>query len=252
MCRCRWRSALFAGDAVAVAVGNTPDHGQALLFTLRSDRLRAHPSQFALPGGGIDPGETPEQAALRELHEELGIEADDVLASVAARVAAEGGRSVVATSDRPAMERVRAAHAGARGAGLGGEHPDEPVSVQVGLRVHEEVGEGVDVAVAHLANPERAEGLRDRLAQRLAGALEHSSEHPIAQAVAKGAVQETGQLPTPEDFANVEGGQGYFKHRFDVYGREGEPCRGDYCAGLVARIVQGGRSTFFCPSCQKR
>ena len=57
---------------------------------------------------------------------------------------------------------------------------------------------------------------------------------------------------TLRDFANAEGGQGYFQHRFDVYGREGEPCRGDDCAGLVARIVQGGRSTFFCPSCQKR
>ncbi|WP_392508418.1 heavy metal translocating P-type ATPase [Naumannella halotolerans] len=40
---------------------------------------------------------------------------------------------------------------------------------------------------------------------RLAGTLEDASEHPIAQAVAKGAVQEVGQLPTPEDFANVEG-----------------------------------------------
>ena len=40
---------------------------------------------------------------------------------------------------------------------------------------------------------------------RLAGALEDASEHPIAQAIAKGAVQETGQLPTPEDFANIEG-----------------------------------------------
>ncbi|CAM3567963.1 heavy metal translocating P-type ATPase [Dermacoccus barathri] len=49
------------------------------------------------------------------------------------------------------------------------------------------------------AGTDRAELLR------LAGALEDASEHPIAQAVAKGAVQETGQLPTPEDFANVEG-----------------------------------------------
>jgi len=40
---------------------------------------------------------------------------------------------------------------------------------------------------------------------RFAGALEDSSEHPIAQAIAKGATQEVGQLPTPEDFANVEG-----------------------------------------------
>ena len=40
---------------------------------------------------------------------------------------------------------------------------------------------------------------------RLAGALEDASEHPIAQAIAKGAVEEVGQLPMPEDFANVEG-----------------------------------------------
>ena len=56
---------------------------------------------------------------------------------------------------------------------------------------------------------------------------------------------------TLRDFANAQGGQGYFQHRFDVYGREGEPCRGDKCTGVVARIVQGGRSTFYCPSCQK-
>lgn len=57
---------------------------------------------------------------------------------------------------------------------------------------------------------------------------------------------------TLRDFANAEGGQGYFQHRFDVYGREGEPCRAEGCAGVVKRIVQGGRSTFYCPSCQKR
>lgn len=57
---------------------------------------------------------------------------------------------------------------------------------------------------------------------------------------------------TLRDFANAEGGQGYFQHRFDVYGRESEPCRGEGCTGVVKRIVQGGRSTFYCPSCQKR
>jgi formamidopyrimidine-DNA glycosylase len=56
---------------------------------------------------------------------------------------------------------------------------------------------------------------------------------------------------TLKDFANVEGGQGYFQHRFDVYGREGQACRTDNCKGTVARIVQGGRSTFYCPVCQK-
>lgn len=57
---------------------------------------------------------------------------------------------------------------------------------------------------------------------------------------------------TLRDFANADGGQGYFQHRFDVYGREGEPCRGEDCIGVVRRIVQGGRSTFFCPRCQSR
>ena len=38
---------------------------------------------------------------------------------------------------------------------------------------------------------------------------------------------------TLKDFANVEGGQGYFQHRFDVYGREGAPCLRDGCGGVV-------------------
>lgn len=69
-------------------------------------------------------------------------------------------------------------------------------------------------------------------------------------AVLRDAIEAGGS--TLRDFANADGGQGYFQHRFDVYGREGEPCRGDGCTGVVKRIVQGGRSTFYCPSCQKR
>ena len=51
------------------------------------------------------------------------------------------------------------------------------------------------------------------------------------------------------DFAAPDGELGYFSKQFDVYGREGEPCRG--CTGRVKRIVQGGRSTFYCPACQR-
>ncbi|MEV5894890.1 heavy metal translocating P-type ATPase [Nonomuraea fuscirosea] len=50
-----------------------------------------------------------------------------------------------------------------------------------------------------------AEGENEEEVLRLAGALEHASEHPIAQAVAKGAAARVGRLPVPEDFANVEG-----------------------------------------------
>ena len=54
---------------------------------------------------------------------------------------------------------------------------------------------------------------------------------------------------TLKDFAAPNGELGYFSKQFDVYDREGEPCRN--CGGRVKRIVQGGRSTFFCPSCQR-
>jgi formamidopyrimidine-DNA glycosylase len=57
---------------------------------------------------------------------------------------------------------------------------------------------------------------------------------------------------TLRDFANADGGQGYFQHSFDVYGREGQPCRRNADHPVIRRQVQGGRSTFWCPACQKR
>jgi 8-oxo-dGTP pyrophosphatase MutT (NUDIX family) len=69
--------------AVAVALVEAGGAGSetALLLTLRAAGLRAHRGQWALPGGRCDEGETPVMAALRELHEELGLElaAGDVL-----------------------------------------------------------------------------------------------------------------------------------------------------------------------------
>jgi len=82
------RRAQGAGDglkpaAVAVALVETDarDGQTALLLTRRAPNLRSHGSQYALPGGRCDPGETAAQAALRELHEELGLAVDlaDVL-----------------------------------------------------------------------------------------------------------------------------------------------------------------------------
>jgi 8-oxo-dGTP pyrophosphatase MutT (NUDIX family) len=62
--------------AVAIALVETGGvgRGTALLLTLRAAGLRAHRGQWALPGGRCDEGETPIKAALRELHEELGLE----------------------------------------------------------------------------------------------------------------------------------------------------------------------------------
>jgi len=63
-----------AAVAVVVVEAETPGEA-AFLLTKRTPRLRAHGGQWALPGGRLDPGETVEQAALRELEEELGVAA---------------------------------------------------------------------------------------------------------------------------------------------------------------------------------
>ncbi|RFC69562.1 MULTISPECIES: bifunctional DNA-formamidopyrimidine glycosylase/DNA-(apurinic or apyrimidinic site) lyase [Mesorhizobium] len=53
------------------------------------------------------------------------------------------------------------------------------------------------------------------------------------------------------DHRQTDGSLGYFQHRFAVYDREGEPCLHAGCTGTVRRIAQAGRSTFYCPVCQR-
>ncbi len=53
------------------------------------------------------------------------------------------------------------------------------------------------------------------------------------------------------DHRQTSGELGYFQHSFQVYDREGEPCRTRGCSGTVQRFTQNGRSTFWCPKCQK-
>jgi formamidopyrimidine-DNA glycosylase len=65
----------------------------------------------------------------------------------------------------------------------------------------------------------------------------------IADAIAAGG-------SSLKDYMHADGSLGYFQHSFDVYDREGEPCRRSGCGGTIRRIVQSGRSTFYCPVCQ--
>ena len=53
------------------------------------------------------------------------------------------------------------------------------------------------------------------------------------------------------DHRQADGTLGYFQHSFRVYDRADDPCPRLTCPGAVKRIVQGGRSTFFCPVCQR-
>jgi formamidopyrimidine-DNA glycosylase len=56
---------------------------------------------------------------------------------------------------------------------------------------------------------------------------------------------------TLRDYKRADGSVGAFQNEFQVYGREGEPCARRGCLGIVRRKTQGGRSTFYCPACQR-
>ena len=71
---------------------------------------------------------------------------------------------------------------------------------------------------------------------------------PIIRDVLSEAIEAGGS--SLKDFRQADGELGYFQHSFDVYGREGEPCRADGCKNAIERIVQSGRSSFHCPTCQ--
>ena len=72
---------------------------------------------------------------------------------------------------------------------------------------------------------------------------------PIVRAVLTDAIAAGGS--SLRDYRQADGELGYFQHSFQVYGREGEPCPTDGCGGTVRRIVQAGRSSFYCPHCQR-
>jgi formamidopyrimidine-DNA glycosylase len=93
---------------------------------------------------------------------------------------------------------------------------------------------------------------------RLAGTLPTKSGKPTkaiealvkaVKAVLADAIKAGGS--SLRDYARADGRLGRFQHSFKVYGREGKPCRKKGCRGTVRRIVQSGRSTFYCPSCQR-
>lgn len=69
------------------------------------------------------------------------------------------------------------------------------------------------------------------------------------RAVLEEAIQAGGS--TLRDFSNAKGELGYFQHRFRVYDRANAACPKPRCRGVTRRIVQGGRSTFYCPVCQR-
>ncbi|HLL26267.1 MAG TPA: bifunctional DNA-formamidopyrimidine glycosylase/DNA-(apurinic or apyrimidinic site) lyase [Xanthobacteraceae bacterium] len=94
--------------------------------------------------------------------------------------------------------------------------------------------------------------------KRCASTIADKSGKPNAHAVAlvaairevlKDAIEAGGS--SLRDHRQINGELGYFQHRFRVYDREGERCLTPGCRGKIRRIVQAGRSTFYCPVCQR-
>jgi formamidopyrimidine-DNA glycosylase len=72
---------------------------------------------------------------------------------------------------------------------------------------------------------------------------------PVIRQVLADAIEAGGS--SLRDYRQADGELGYFQHTFRVYGREGEPCTTPGCSDMVERIVQSGRSSFYCASCQR-
>jgi len=81
----------------------------------------------------------------------------------------------------------------------------------------------------------------DGISRKRLGRLVPAIHDVLAEAIAAGG-------STLRDFVSPDGELGYFPKSFAVYDREGQPCR---CGATVKRIAQGGRSTFYCPKCQR-
>jgi len=85
-----------------------------------------------------------------------------------------------------------------------------------------------------------AASVNGKRAERLVGAV----KDVLAAAIDAGG-------SSLRDYVQATGELGYFQHSWDAYDREGSACRRDGCDGVIRRIVQSGRSTYFCPKHQR-
>ena len=72
---------------------------------------------------------------------------------------------------------------------------------------------------------------------------------PVIREVLSDAIEAGGS--SLRDFRQADGELGYFQHTFRVYDREGAPCPSEACGSRIKRVVQSGRSSFYCPTCQR-
>jgi formamidopyrimidine-DNA glycosylase len=107
---------------------------------------------------------------------------------------------------------------------------------------------------AHLSPRRLAATLATKAGQRKGAAGAEPTDHAkrlvtAIHTVLNQAIKAGGS--SLRDHRQTSGELGYFQHSFQVYDREGEKCQSPGCGGIVKRFTQNGRSTFWCPKCQK-
>jgi formamidopyrimidine-DNA glycosylase len=195
--------------------------------------------------------ETPEAAAGAGKHDHLLLETED-------------GARVVYNDHRRfglmLLELTGSIDAHKLFAGLGPEPLEPPLDGKTLVKLLKDKATPIKAAlldqrvVAGLGNIYVSEALhRSGISpKRLAGSISAPRVARLAEAVTavlNDAIAAGGS--TLRDHAQPSGELGYFQHSFRVYDREGAPCPTPGCAGTIKRIVQAGRSTFYCPVCQR-
>jgi hypothetical protein len=133
------------------------------------------------------------------------------------------------------------------------EQPPAPIEVTlVGVRRRVRTAQGLTVPVVPVHGVQNPDvvlmpALGAKMPDTLAARLACADVADAVVAVLERAIAEGGT--TLNDFTDGAGQEGYFQGSLAVYGRAGEPCAG--CGATVRRIVQGGRSSFYCPRCQR-
>jgi formamidopyrimidine-DNA glycosylase len=93
---------------------------------------------------------------------------------------------------------------------------------------------------SHISPTKPSSMIRGKKADALAAAVRTVLEEAIASGGS-----------TLRNYSQTSGELGYFQHRFLVYDKEGADCPDNSCSGSIQRLVQSGRSTFYCPKCQR-
>jgi formamidopyrimidine-DNA glycosylase len=227
------------------------DNGQTLIVHLgMSGRLTIHGPDAAVKPGGFH-HKTADDGSGDGKHDHVVFETD------------EGTRIVFTDHRRFGLMTIAdtdALSSHALFAGLGPEPLDEPftpafLSAALNAKRTPIKSALLDQrVVAGLGNIYVCEALfRARISpKRLARSVAGERAKRLVPAIRKvleAAIKAGGS--SLRDYAKADGELGYFQHHFAVYDREDKPCPAKDCRGKIKRIVQSGRSTYYCPSCQK-